>query len=78
MRYDRFPLSLRHVEDLLHEIGIRVSCETVQFWWCRFGPLFAAGNDRKPLGRARLSCRQLDEVFLKINVVQHFLWQAVH
>jgi putative transposase len=38
----RFPLSLRNVEDLLHERGIEVSHETVRFWWNRFGPMFAA------------------------------------
>jgi len=30
--YVRFPLSLRNVEDLLHEQGIYVSHETVRFW----------------------------------------------
>ena len=29
--YRRFPLSLRNVEDLLHERGIDVSHETVRF-----------------------------------------------
>ena len=42
MLYVRFPLSLRNVEDLLHERGIDVSHETVRFWWNRFGPMFAA------------------------------------
>ena len=37
MLYVRFPLSLRNVEDLLHERGIDVSHETVRFWWNRFG-----------------------------------------
>ena len=32
MMYVRFPLSLRNVEDLLHERGIEVSHETVRFW----------------------------------------------
>jgi|GEM_PF-1054019 len=40
MLYVRFPLSLRNVEDLLHERGIEISHETVRFWWSRFGPLF--------------------------------------
>ena len=31
MLYVRFPLSLRNVEDLLHEYGIEVSHETVRF-----------------------------------------------
>ena len=46
MLYVRFPLSLRNVEDLLHERGIDVSHETVRFWWHRFGPKFA-GEFRK-------------------------------
>lgn len=37
MLYVRFPLSLRNVEDLLHERGIDVSHETIRFWWNRFG-----------------------------------------
>jgi putative transposase len=45
--YIRFRLSLRNVEDLLHERGIEVSHETVRFWWQRFGPLFAAEIRRK-------------------------------
>ena len=39
MMYIRFPLSLRNVEDLLHERGIDISHETVRYWWNRFGPL---------------------------------------
>jgi transposase-like protein len=39
MLYVRFALSLRYVEDLLHERGINVSHETVRFWWNRFGPM---------------------------------------
>jgi putative transposase len=31
MMYVRFPLSLRNVEDILHERGIDISHETVQF-----------------------------------------------
>jgi putative transposase len=33
MLYVRFPLSLRNVEDLLHERGVDISYETVRFWW---------------------------------------------
>ena len=47
MLYIRFPLSLRNVEDLLHERGIDVSHETVRYWWNRFGPIFAAEIRRK-------------------------------
>ena len=37
MLYVRFPLSLRNVEDLLHERGVDVSYESVRYWWHRFG-----------------------------------------
>jgi putative transposase len=40
--YVKYPLSLRNVEDLLHERGIDISYETVRHWWNRFGPMFAA------------------------------------
>src|SRR5919107_2619032 len=79
MLYVRFPLSLRNVEDLLHERGIEVSHETVRFWWLRFGPMFAAEIRRKRVGQMRSSRWRwhLDEVFVKINGVQHYLWRAV-
>lgn len=47
MLYIRFPLLLRNVEDLLHERSIDISLETVQFWWNRFGPMFAVEARRK-------------------------------
>ena len=36
MMYVRFPLLLRNVEDLLHERGIHICHEIVQYWWNRF------------------------------------------
>lgn len=80
MLYVRFPLSLRNAEDLLHERGIDVSHETIRFWWNRFGPLFAAEIRRKKVSRMRCYSNwqwHMDEVFVKINGVQHYLWRAV-
>ena len=45
MLYVPFPLSLRNLEDQLHERGIDVSHEAIRFWWHRFGPMFAANSD---------------------------------
>jgi putative transposase len=42
MKHVRFPLSLRNVEDVLHERDIDISHKSVRFWWNRFGPIFAA------------------------------------
>ena len=80
MVYVRFPLSLRNVEDLLHERGIEVSYETVRAWWNRFGPLFAAEIRKKRVQQQRAYSNwrwHLDEVFVKINGETHYLWRAV-
>jgi putative transposase len=80
MMYVRFPLSLRNVEDLLHERGIDISHESVRFWWQRFGPMFAAEIRRKRADRFRSGPQwqwHLDEMFVKINGEQHYLWRAV-
>ena len=79
MLYVRFPLSLRNIEDILHERGIEISHETVRFWWMRFGPMFAAEIRRRQVSGMRSSRWRwhLDEVFVKINGVQHTLWRAV-
>ena len=75
----RFPLSLRNVEDLLHERGVDVSHETVRLWWHRFGPMFAA-EIRKRRIEGMQSSRwrwHLDEMLVKINSEMHYLWRAV-
>ena len=80
MLYVRFPLSLRNVEDLLHERGIDVSHESVRFWWHRFGPMFATEIRRKRADRLRSGPQwrwHLDEVFVKVNGERHYLWRAV-
>ena len=73
MMYFGFPLSLRKVEDLLHERGIEISHETVRFWWNRFGPLFAAEIRKRRVSGIRSSRWRwhLDEVFVKINGELH-------
>ena len=79
MLYVRFPLSLRNVEDLLHERGIDVSHETVRYWWHRFGPMFASEIRKRRIEGMRSSRWRwhLDEKFVKINGETHYLWRAV-
>ena len=80
MMYVRYPLSLRQVEDLLHERGIDISYETVRAWWNRFGPMFAAEIRKKRSASSRGSPQwrwHLDEVFVRINGEVHYLWRAV-
>ena len=76
MLYVRFPLSLRNVEDLLHERGVDVSHETIRFWWNRFGPMFASEITRKRRNQARSHSNwqwHFDEVFVKINGERYYL-----
>ncbi len=76
----RYPLSLRNVEDLLHERGIKISHEIVRFLWNRFGPMFAAEIRHKRVNRMRSLPHlrwHLEKVFVKINRVTHHLWRAV-
>jgi putative transposase len=64
MLYIRYPLSLRNVEDLLHERGIDITHETVRFWWNRFGTIFAAEIRRsrvQAMGNFRQRRWHLDE-----------------
>ncbi len=79
MLYVRYPLSLRNVEDLLHERGIDICHETVRLWWRRFGPLFASEIRRKRVQGMRSSKWRwhLDEVYVRINGEMRYLWRAV-
>ncbi len=79
LMYIRFPLSLRNVEDLLHERGIDVCHETVRYWWNKFGPLFAAEIRKRRIARRNYSLWRwhVDEAFVCINGKTHYLWRAV-
>src|SRR3954451_10710630 len=55
--------------------GVLLSYETVRNWCDKFGPSYAAQLKRR---RPKLGNKwHLDEVFLKMNGVQHYLWRAV-
>ena len=55
--------------------GVFATYETVRRWCDKFGKQFADGIRRR---RARTGDKwHLDEVFLKINGVTHYLWRAV-
>ena len=80
LMYVRFPLSLRNVEDLLHERGIDVCHESVRLWVDRFGSYFANKiRKRRSEGMRRVKQWRwhLDEVFVKIRGETHYLWRAV-
>ncbi len=73
--YFRFALSYRDVEELLAERGVILTYETVRQWCRKFGQAYANTLRRR---RPRPGDKwHLDEVFVSINGVQHYLWRAV-
>jgi putative transposase len=73
--YDKFNLSQRDIEDLLAERGIDVTYETIRLCCNRFGPKFATRLKKKHRGYGDTFF--IDEVFVKIDGKQHYLWRAV-
>jgi len=73
--YYRFNLSIRDVEDLLAERNITVSYESIRLWINKFGPEFTRRLRRRHPGFG--DTYFLDEVFVKIDGKQHYLWRAV-
>ncbi len=73
--YFRFALSYRNVEEMMAKRGVQLTYETVRTWCHKFGTLYAARLRRRrpPIG----SKWHLDEVFIRINGIQHYLWRAV-
>ena len=73
--YHRFNLSHRDIEDLLAERGIVVSYESIRLWCNKFGPEYARRLKRRHQGFG--DTFYIDEVFVKIDGIPHYLWRAV-
>ena len=73
--YFRFGLIFRDVEDLLAERGVSVTYESIRQWCLTFGLDYARRLRRR---RGRMGDTwHLDEVFVKIQGRQQYLWRAV-
>ena len=73
--YHRFSLSFRDIEDLLAEREIQVSYETVRRWCIKFGPKYASRVRKRDSGYG--DSWYLDEVFVRIEGKQRYLYRAV-
>src|SRR5210317_984260 len=73
--YYRFNLSHRDIEDLLAERGIIVTRESIRLWCIKFGAIYSRRLKQKHRGYG--DNFYIDEVFVKINGKQHYLWRAV-
>ena len=73
--YFRFNLSHRDIEGLLAQRGIIVSYESIRLWCIKFGQIYARRLNRRQQGYG--DTFYIDEVFVKINGKQQYLWRAV-
>lgn len=73
----RYPLSLSQVEDILHERGIDITHETIQYWWTKLGPIVAKElKNKRPHSPSNWHWH-IDEVFVKVSGKLHYLSRAV-
>src|SRR6516164_1118019 len=73
--YHVFSLSLRDVELILAERGVVVTHESIRHWCLKFGADFASRLRRRRPQPG--DTWHLDEVFIRIRGVLHYLWRAV-
>ena len=73
--YQRFGLSLREVEEMLLERGIVVSYETIRRWGKKHGSGYVRRIRRKSPSKDDIW--HLDEVVVRINGENCWLWRAV-
>jgi putative transposase len=73
--YHCFNLSHRDIEDLLAERGIIVSYESIRLWCIKFGSEYARRLKRRHQGYG--DTFYIDEVFVKINGKQLYLWRVL-
>src|ERR1035437_8573799 len=74
-RYVAYPLSLRHIEEMMQERGVFVDHTTVHRWAIKMLPLLAAvfRRRKRPLGRSW----RMDETYIKVSGQWKYLYRAV-
>ena len=73
--YYRFNVSHRDIEDLLAQRGIIVTHESIRLWCNKFGPKYVRRLKKNHQGFGDTFF--IDEVFVKIDGKQRYLWRAV-
>jgi putative transposase len=73
--YVPYPLSLRHIEEMMHERGVFVDHTTVHRWAIKIVPVLAAVFRRRmrPVGRSW----RMDETYVKIAGQWQYLYRDV-
>jgi putative transposase len=73
--YVAYPLSYRHVEELMQERGVRVDHATIQRWVVKYSPQLEAAFHRRKRP-VQVSWR-MDETYIKIKGEWRYLYRAV-
>ena len=73
--YLAYPLSTRHVEELMEERGVSVDHSTVNRWVVKYSPQLEAEFHRRK--RPVWTSWRMDETYIKVKGVWRYLYRAV-
>jgi putative transposase len=73
--YVAYPLSYRHVEELLEERGVPVDHVTIQLWVVKYSPPLEEAFHRRK--RAVWISWRMDETYIKVKGQWRYLYRAV-
>ena len=73
--HHRFTLSFRDIKEMLAARGIDVTYERIRYWCLKFGNPYAKKIRTRSIQLG--DTWHLDEVFISIRGVRHYLWRAV-
>jgi transposase-like protein len=73
--YVAYPLSYRHVEELLEERGVPIDHATIQRWVVKYSPLLEEAFHRRK--RPVWVSWRMDETYMKVKGQWYYLYRAV-
>ena len=73
--YVAYPLSTRHVEELMKERGVDVDHSTINRWTIKYSPLLEEAFDRRK--RPVWVSWRMDETYVKVKGEWRYLYRAV-
>jgi len=74
--YVAYPLSYRQIEEMLLERGVHVDHSTINRWVVKYSPLLEE-EFRKRHKKSTGSSWRMDETYIKVKGVWHYLYRAV-
>ena len=74
--YAAYPLSYRHLEEMMQERGVSVDYSSINRWTIRFLPLIEkiARKHKRPVGGSW----RMDETYIKVKGIWKYLYRAVN